>query len=139
VLSRPAWFHWLLIPAFLALPTEIYLFIYYGQGISTHHLGIIAETSPKEAMEFLGRKVWLMGAVLIGVVAGGSRCNWPPAAVPCWPGAANRWMALAVLAVLATVWAYGWEFGVRQAGAGGGAPAPMPTPARRPAPRSARR
>src|SRR5471032_2725247 len=69
VLQRPAWFHWLLLPAFLALPTEIYLFIYYGQGISTHHLGIIAETSPKEAMEFLGRKVWLMAAVLVGLIA----------------------------------------------------------------------
>ena len=30
LLQRPAWFHWLLIPAFLALPTELYLFIYYG-------------------------------------------------------------------------------------------------------------
>src|SRR5690349_16236410 len=50
--KRPACFHWLLIPAFAALPTEIYLYTYYGQGISTHHLGIIAETNPKEALEF---------------------------------------------------------------------------------------
>ena len=42
--KRPAWFHWMLLPAFLALPTEVYLIAYYGQGISTHHLGIIAET-----------------------------------------------------------------------------------------------
>src|SRR4051794_18442819 len=49
VFQRPAWFHWLLLPALLALPTEMYLFMYYGQGISTHHLGIIAESSPKEA------------------------------------------------------------------------------------------
>src|SRR5471032_356597 len=69
VFQRPAWFHWLLIPAFLALPTEIYLFLYYGQGISTHHLGIIAETSPREALEFLGQKIWLMAAVMLGVVA----------------------------------------------------------------------
>src|SRR5471032_1650076 len=69
VFQRPAWFHWLLIPAFLALPTELYLFIFYGQGISTHHLGIIAETSPREAMEFLGRKVWLMGAVMLAAIA----------------------------------------------------------------------
>ena len=69
VFKRPAYFHWLLLPAFLALPTEIYLFIFYGQGISTHHLGIIFETSPKEAMEFLGQKVWLMGAVMLGVIA----------------------------------------------------------------------
>ena len=69
IFKRPAYFHWLLVPAFLALPTEIYLFIFYGQGISTHHLGIIFETSPKEAMEFLGQKVWLMGAVMLGVIA----------------------------------------------------------------------
>src|SRR5215207_9664459 len=54
VFRRPAWLHLLLLPAFLALPTEVYLFRFYGQGISTHHLGIIAETSPMEAMEFLG-------------------------------------------------------------------------------------
>src|SRR5471032_2701420 len=68
VFQRPAWFHWLLAPAFLALPTELYLFKFYGQGISTHHLGIIAETSPKEAMEFLGQKVWLMGGVMLAVI-----------------------------------------------------------------------
>lgn len=69
VFGRPAHFHWLLLPAFLALPVEIYLFAFYGQGISTHHLGIIFETSPSEAMEFLGRKVWLMLAVFAGVLA----------------------------------------------------------------------
>jgi glucan phosphoethanolaminetransferase (alkaline phosphatase superfamily) len=66
--KRPAWFHWALLPAFLALPTELYLLTYYGQGISTHHLGIIAETSPSEALEFLGAKAWLLGAVLLGVL-----------------------------------------------------------------------
>jgi glucan phosphoethanolaminetransferase (alkaline phosphatase superfamily) len=68
VCKRPVWFHWLLLPAFLALPTEIYLMLYYGQGISTHHLGIIAETSPREAMEFLGNTVWLLVAVMAGAV-----------------------------------------------------------------------
>jgi glucan phosphoethanolaminetransferase (alkaline phosphatase superfamily) len=67
--KRPAWFHWMLLPAFLALPVELYLQTYYNQGISTHHLGIIAETSPKEALEFLGNKVWLLFAIAIGVVA----------------------------------------------------------------------
>jgi glucan phosphoethanolaminetransferase (alkaline phosphatase superfamily) len=67
--KRPAWFHWMLLPAFLALPVELYLQTYYSQGISTHHLGIIAETSPKEALEFLGNKVWLLLAITIGVVA----------------------------------------------------------------------
>jgi hypothetical protein len=54
VFKRPAYFHWLLLPAFVALPAELYLYLYYGQGISTHHLGIMAETSPLEALEFLG-------------------------------------------------------------------------------------
>ena len=45
IFQRPAWFNWMLIPALLALPTELYLFMYYGQGISIHHLGIIAESS----------------------------------------------------------------------------------------------
>jgi hypothetical protein len=133
VFGRPAWFHWLLIPAFLALPTEIYLFIYYGQGISTHHLGIIAETSPKEAMEFLGRKVWLMGAVLLGVMAGGSRCNWRPAAAPCWPGAARRAGWRWLYYCWPPLWAYGWEFGVRAKPARRAGRA-MPAPASRPAP-----
>jgi glucan phosphoethanolaminetransferase (alkaline phosphatase superfamily) len=113
VFKRPAWFHWLLIPAFLALPTEVYLFTYYGQGISTHHLGIIAETSPKEAMEFLGQKVWAMLAVMVGVVAW-----W----ITSYQAARNtreldwadssRWVTLAALAVGAAAWAYGYEFGI---------------------------
>lgn len=66
--KRPACFHWALLPAFLALPVELYLLVYYGQGISTHHLGVIAETSPSEALEFLGGKAWLLGAVLLAVL-----------------------------------------------------------------------
>jgi glucan phosphoethanolaminetransferase (alkaline phosphatase superfamily) len=113
LLQRPAWFHWLLIPAFLALPTELYLFMYYGQGISTHHLGIIAESSPKEALEFLGGKVWLMGAVMLGMLAWWiaiyiAARRGPPLA---WRGK-SRPAALIILVVLAGFWGYGWEFGV---------------------------
>jgi hypothetical protein len=54
--KRPACFHWLLLPAFLALPVELYLYAFYGQGISTHHLGILFETSPAEVMGFLGTR-----------------------------------------------------------------------------------
>jgi glucan phosphoethanolaminetransferase (alkaline phosphatase superfamily) len=113
LLQRPGWFHWLLIPAFLALPTELYLFIYYGQGISTHHLGIIAETSPKEALEFLGRKVWLMGAVMLAMVAWWIAIYIAARRSPglAWRGR-SRLAALLTLAVLAGFWAYGWEFGV---------------------------
>ncbi|MEJ7806236.1 MAG: phosphoethanolamine transferase, partial [Telluria sp.] len=113
VFKRPAYFHWLLVPAFLALPTEVYLYTYYGTGISTHHLGIIAETSPKEAMEFLGNTVWLMLGVMVAAVA------W---CVTSWRAAlatreldwndASRWVTLALLLCGAGVWAYGVEFGV---------------------------
>ena len=113
VFKRPARFHWLLIPAFLALPTEIYLLAYYGQGISTHHLGIIAETSPMEAMEFLGSKVWLMLAVLAGAVAwwfmtlraarATRQLDWNDS---------SRIVALVALVVGGAVWGYGHEFGV---------------------------
>ncbi|MES2263553.1 MAG: phosphoethanolamine transferase [Pseudomonadota bacterium] len=113
VFKRPAYFHWLLLPAFLALPTEVYLLVYYGQGISTHHLGIIAETSPRESLEFLGRTVWLMLAVMLGVIVWFA-LSWRAA---CKTRALDwqdpsRWIALAMLALLAGVAAYGWEFGV---------------------------
>ncbi|WP_028102971.1 phosphoethanolamine transferase [Pseudoduganella violaceinigra] len=111
--KRPAYFHWLLIPAFLALPTEIYLFVFYGQGISTHHLGILAETSPREAMEFLGQKVWTMLAVMVAVAV------WWVLSFRAarqtrdldWEGG-SRWVALVLLVLLSAVAAWGYEFGV---------------------------
>src|SRR5471032_2120355 len=114
VLQRPAWFHWLLLPAFLALPTEVYLFIFYGQGISTHHLGIIAETSQREAMEFLGAKIWLMGGVMLGVVLWWGASYWAALRTRAldWRGR-TRWVALALLSALIGLWAYGYEFGIR--------------------------
>lgn len=123
--KRPAYFHWLLLPAFLALPTELYLIVYYGQGISTHHLGIIAETSPKESLEFLGRTVWLMLAVMVGAVAWFA-LSWRAALSTRaldWRDP-SRWVALSLLAVMGAVAAYGWEFGVRAAPAGSAASAP---------------
>lgn len=110
--KRPAWFHWLLIPAFMALPTEIYLLVFYGQGISTHHLGILAETSPREALEFLGHKVWTMLAVMVLVAA------WWVATFRAarqtrdldWNGP-SRWVALGMLGAFALVATYAWEFG----------------------------
>lgn len=114
VFKRPAWFHWLLLPAFVALPAEIYLFVFYGQGISTHHLGIIAETSPREAMEFLGQKVWLLGGAMAGVLVW-----WLLAQVVAvraraldWRGR-SRWAVLAALLGLAGVAGWGYEFGVQ--------------------------
>ena len=48
---------------------NIYLYEYYGQGISTHHLGILVETSPPEALDFLGNKVWLLAGVVVAMLA----------------------------------------------------------------------
>ena len=116
VFKRPAYFHWLLIPAFLALPTEIYLFVFYGQGISTHHLGILAETSPREALEFLGQKVWTMLAVMVAVAAWWvltfraarqtREMDWHDK---------SRWVAIGALVLLGAVAAYGYEFGASAA------------------------
>ncbi|MFM9437649.1 glucan phosphoethanolaminetransferase (alkaline phosphatase superfamily) [Janthinobacterium sp. CG_23.3] len=114
VFKRPAWFHWLLLPAFLAVPTELYLFVFYGQGISTHHLGIIAETSPKESLEFLGQKAWLMLAVMVGVIAWWL-LSWRAArqtGALDWDDG-SRWVALGAIALAACVWGYGHEFGIR--------------------------
>jgi glucan phosphoethanolaminetransferase (alkaline phosphatase superfamily) len=113
VFKRPAWFHALLLPAFIALPVELYLFAFYGQGISTHHLGIIAETSPVEASEFLGNKVWLLGAVCVAVLA------WfgTSLRVACqtreldWNDV-SRWVVLAVLAAGASVLGYQYKYGI---------------------------
>jgi glucan phosphoethanolaminetransferase (alkaline phosphatase superfamily) len=119
VFKRPAYFHWLLLPAFLALPVELYLYVFYGQGISTHHLGIIAETSPAEAMEFLGNKVWLLVGVFIGVFAW-FVTSW----IVTWRTRDLDWtdvsrpVALAVLALVAAVFGYGVKYGV--------APPPLP-------------
>ncbi|GGY07623.1 sulfatase-like hydrolase/transferase [Massilia dura] len=115
VFKRPAYFHWLLIPAFMALPTEIYLLVFYGQGISTHHLGILAETSPMEALEFLGQKVWTMVAVM-ALVAAWWVMTFRAARLTRgldWQGP-SRPLALALLGVFALLAAYAWEFGAGQ-------------------------
>lgn len=112
LLQKPRWFHGLLLPAFLAVPAELYLRCYFGLGISTHHLGIIAETSPKEAIEFLGHKIWLLllvtGVVLawwwsIAYLAKRNRAlEW---AHP------SRWLVLLVFFSSIGIWAYGEEIG----------------------------
>lgn len=114
IFKRPAWFHWLLLPAFLALPIELYLYIYYGQGISTHHLGIIAETSPKEAYEFLGNKVWMLTAVVLGVFAWWG-WSWKAALRTRdldWADA-SRWVVLGLLAAGFGIWLYGSTVGIK--------------------------
>jgi glucan phosphoethanolaminetransferase (alkaline phosphatase superfamily) len=113
IFQRPAWFHWILVPAFFALPVEVYLNAYYGQGISTHHLGIIAETSPKESLEFLGNKVWLLLGIAIGVITWWSTAwhvAWRTRAL-VWRGK-TRWAGLALVTLAGGVGAYGYEYGV---------------------------
>lgn len=111
--KRPAYFHVLLLPAFLALPLELYLLAYYGQGISTHHLGIIAETSPSEAGEFLGSSVWLLGGALVAVLAwwGSSWAAAIRSRELDWNDR-SRWSVLAVLGACAALLLYSQRFGV---------------------------
>jgi glucan phosphoethanolaminetransferase (alkaline phosphatase superfamily) len=114
IFKRPAWFHWLLAPAFLALPVELYLRVFYRQGISTHHLGIIAETSPREAIEFLGNKVWLLILILASVIAWW-RFTWKAARRTRdldWSDK-SRWVILIALLIGIDLWFYGYAFGVQ--------------------------
>jgi glucan phosphoethanolaminetransferase (alkaline phosphatase superfamily) len=113
VFKRPAYFHWLLLPAFLALPVELYLYAFYGQGISTHHLGIIVETSPAEALEFLGSKVWLLAGVFIGVIAwfiGSGIAAWRTRDLD-WDDV-SRGVVMLLLAAGVAVFTYGHTFGI---------------------------
>src|SRR6185312_2543909 len=113
--KRPAWFHWLLLPAFLALPVEIYLYVYYSQGISVNHLGIMVETSPKEAIEFLGSKVWVLAAAMLTVVAWWAfawRLAWRTRTLD-WTGK-SRLVVLAMLVAGVNIVAYGQRAGIEK-------------------------
>ena len=111
--KRPAYFHWLLLPAFIALPAELYLYVYYGQGISTHHLGIMAETSPLEALEFLGARAWLLLGMMVGVVAWWAATYRAALATRDFDwNDRSRPLVLALLAVAAGLFAYGQKAGV---------------------------
>jgi glucan phosphoethanolaminetransferase (alkaline phosphatase superfamily) len=111
--KRPAYFQWLLLPAFIALPAELYLYVYYGQGISTHHLGIMAETSPLEALEFLGARAWLLLGVMVAVVAWWA-ATWRIALTTRdfdWNDR-SRPLVLALLAAACALFAYGQKAGL---------------------------
>jgi glucan phosphoethanolaminetransferase (alkaline phosphatase superfamily) len=106
--KRPAYFHFLLLPAFLALPVEIYLQIYFGQSFSVHHLGVIAETSPAEAREFLGNKVWLLSGAMLLALGWFSvvwRTAWRTPALD-WRGP-SRLVACVLLCIGLALWLYG--------------------------------
>lgn len=127
VFKRPALFHFLLLPAFLALPVEIYLQVYFGQSISVHHLGIIAETSPGEALEFLGNKAWLLLAVLPLTLVWFALCwraAWQTRALD-WRGP-SRFIALALIIGGAGLWLAGGASGTAGALAVGGPSGTLP-------------
>ena len=110
VFKRPAYFHFLLLPAYLALPVEIYLQAYFGQSISVHHLGILAETSPREAVEFLGDRAWLLGGMILLVLAWFALSWWA-----AWRTRALDWrgpsrpVALALLCIGIALWIFGGQ------------------------------
>ena len=116
--KSPRWFHLLLLPAFLAAPIEIYLRLYYNQGISTHHLGIITETSPKEAAEFLGNKIWLL-ILIIFFISGWWLSLWqaakktPELSWNHW----SRWIVISLFVLASGPWLLGQYFGVASASA----------------------
>jgi glucan phosphoethanolaminetransferase (alkaline phosphatase superfamily) len=123
VFKRPAYFHWLLLPAFFALPLELYLEAYYGQSISVHHLGIIAETSPKEALEFLGSNLWLGSGVMVsflGLWLYGGLAAFRSTTLD-WTDS-SRWVALVFLALGGAVWFAGQIYGVERRDTGKTAP-----------------
>lgn len=110
--KKPSWFHCLLLPAFLALPIEIYLRLFYGQGISTHHLGVILETSPKESIEFLGSKTWLLISALI-IVISWWLLSWKAARSTRsfdWSDS-SRWVTLTILIIALSTWVYRHNYG----------------------------
>ena len=110
VFQRPAYFHWLLLPVLCALPAEIFLRLYFNQGISPHHLGLIAESSPREALEFLGTKSWLLVLISIGIFLWWYSLQIVTAKVFVWRHR-SRWFCLALLSLVTVVFLYGEEFG----------------------------
>lgn len=135
--SRPAWFHWLLLPAFLLLPVELYLQALYNQGISTHHLGILAETSPRESLEFMGSRLWLFLAAFATVITwwiGSWRSAFRAEGLNWTDG--SRWVTIALLSGALGIWMYGDYFGVAQ-GSGSAPPQRTTAPSSSSAPSSA--
>ena len=108
--GRPAHFQWLLIPAFLALPLELYFQIFFDQRLGAHQLGVLAETTSGEALEFMGRSAWGMLAVLAMVAAWWVLCFVAARHTDglAWRGP-TRWAFLAVTGALAAVTAHGYE------------------------------
>ncbi len=108
VCKRPRRVHWLLLPAFVLLPADVYLYLFYGRGVSARHLGMVLDTSPREMAEFLGGSLWSIAAVTLVFIAWWwlvrrstlrtDRLDWT---------GASRGFALAAVSILAVAWASG--------------------------------
>lgn len=111
--KSPRWFLPLLLPAMLAAPVELYLQLYYGQGISTHHLGIMLETSPREATEFLGDKIYLLIGLFILICGWWTALWWAAGRSPelKWRHS-SRWISLVLLSALSALICYQTYVGV---------------------------
>lgn len=107
IFKRPKYFHWLLLPAFVLLPADAYLYASYGRGVTVFHLAIVTETNTREMAEFLGTRIWPILAVIGLAVAWWwliLRVAFRTDALD-WTGPARKW-ALAALAILGAFLAY---------------------------------
>ncbi len=58
IFGRFEWIHLMCFPAFLLLPAELMVQHFFATGLTPHIWGTILETSPREALEFVGNR-WL--------------------------------------------------------------------------------
>lgn len=65
VFRHPRNFHFLLLPAFLLTPVELFLQTHFRQGLTAHHIGIATESTMREAFEFSGGMFWYFCAAQI--------------------------------------------------------------------------
>ena len=89
--KSPRWFHFALIPAFPAAPIEIYLRLYYNQKA---YPAITLGSSPRPVharrSEFLGNKIWLLVAIIVGIVVWWTSLYERHGAVQNWHGMVAR-------------------------------------------------
>jgi glucan phosphoethanolaminetransferase (alkaline phosphatase superfamily) len=105
VFKRPKYFHWLLLPAFLLLPADAYLYQNYGGGVSGFHLAMITETNFQETMEFLGPRlvpVLLATALVFGWWLLTYRAARRTEALD-WKGPSRKWALIGMVVVAAVV------------------------------------
>lgn len=100
VFKRPRFFHWLLLPAFLLLPADAYLYKFYGEGVSTFHLSLVADSSALEMLEYLGSGVWPMLVLVLLGFSAWCAAAWATRSTQAldWTGASRKWTLLALAA-----------------------------------------